>query len=233
MPGETLAQEQLELEEEPRGCKAEETLDQFLAALGMHMMAVDTPLSSAEALFEGQKHHSCTTCSRYGSVCSPLPRFATGTERAAEHQEPGSRAVPQGYNLQVHFGDCKVAYSLLSWEHNSRTSMDWNHQRVGTVCHRMDAAAVVASVFDTGVFVAVVVVVQWPPVVQSVSAADKPGTQPSAAALVQVSVLSAYAAACPVLVLAGELSLGVALASLLKTSALHVPSPVSLEEPRI
>lgn len=66
MPGEALAQEQLELEEEHRGCKAEEMLDRFLAELGMHMMAVDTPLSSAEAPFEGQKHHSCTTCSRYG-----------------------------------------------------------------------------------------------------------------------------------------------------------------------
>lgn len=113
--------------------------------------------------------------------------------------------------------------------------MDWNHPRVGTGFRRMDAAVAVAvaSVFGTGVFVAAVAVVQWPPVVQSVSAADKPDTQPSAAALVQVSVLSACAAACPVLVLAGELSRGVVLASLLKTSALHVPSPASLEEPRI
>lgn len=46
----------------------------------------------------------------------------------------------------------------------------------------MEAAVAVASVFDTEVFVAAVVVVQWLPVVQSVVAADKPGTQPSAAA---------------------------------------------------
>ena len=159
VPGEALAREQLELEEERRGCKVEETLDQFLAELGMHMMAVDSLLSSAEAPFDGR-----------------------GTARAVVHQEPGIQEVPLGYNLQAHSGDCKVAYSVLSWKHNLRTSRDWNHLRVGTGCHRMKAAVAVASVFDTEVFVAAAVVVRWPPVVQSVSAADKPGIQPSAAA---------------------------------------------------
>ena len=40
------------------------------------------------------------------------------------------------------------------------TSRDWNHPRVGTGCHRMESAVAVVSVFDTGVFVAAVVVVQ-------------------------------------------------------------------------
>lgn len=90
VPGEALAQEQLELEEELRGCKAGETLGQFLAELGMHMMAVYTLKSSAEAPFD-----------------------ARGTERAVEHQEPGIREVPLGYNLQVHSGNCKVVHSVL------------------------------------------------------------------------------------------------------------------------
>ena len=90
VPGEALAQEQLELGEKPQGCKAEETLDQLLAELGMHMMAVDTLLSSAEAPFD-----------------------ARGTVRAVEHQEPDIREVLLVYSLQVHSGDCKVAYSVL------------------------------------------------------------------------------------------------------------------------
>lgn len=94
------------------------------------------------------------------------------------------------------------------------------------------AAAAAASVFDNGVFAAVVVV-QWLPVVQSVSAVDKPGTQPSVAASAPISVLFACAAACPVRVLAGGLSPGVVLASLPKSSVLHAPGPASLEELRI
>lgn len=137
VPEEALAQEQLELEEEPQGCKAEVMLDQLLAELGMHMTAVDTLLSSAEAQFD-----------------------VRGTARAVEHQEPDIREVPLGYNLQVHSGDCKVAYSMLSWEHKLMTSRDWNHPRVGTGCHRTESAVAVASVFDTGVFVAAAVVVQ-------------------------------------------------------------------------
>ena len=135
VPGEALAQEQLELEEEPQDCKVEETLGQLLAELGMHMMAVDTPMSSADALFD-----------------------ARGT--AVEHQEPDIREVLLGCKLQVHSGDCKVACSVLSWEHKLMTSTDWNHPRVGTGCHRRESAVAVASVFDTGVFVAAAVVVQ-------------------------------------------------------------------------
>lgn len=135
--GEALAQEQLELAEEPQDCKAEVTLDQLLAALGMHMMVVDTLLSSAEVPFD-----------------------AKGTARAVEHQEPDIREVPLGCTLQVHSGDCKVACSMLSWEHKLMTSRDWNHPRVGTGFHRKESAVAVASVFDTGVFVAAVVVVQ-------------------------------------------------------------------------
>lgn len=112
MLGEALVQEQSEPEEEPQGCKAEENLDLIPAELGMHMMVVDTLGSSAEAeaLFEGLEHHSCTTCSRYGLVCSLLLRFVRGTERAVEHQEPGIQVVQQGCNLQVDSEDCKVAY---------------------------------------------------------------------------------------------------------------------------
>lgn len=137
VPEEVLAQEQLELEEEPQDCKAEATLDQLLAELETHMMAVDTLLSSAEVPFD-----------------------AKGTARAVEHQEPDIQEVPLGCNLQVHSGDCKVACSLLSWEHKLMTSRDWNHPRVGTGRHRRESAVAVASVFDTGVFVAAVVVVQ-------------------------------------------------------------------------
>ena len=107
--GEALAQEQSERGEEPQGCTVEETLDPVLTELGMHMMAVDTPGRLAEALFEGLERHSCTTCSRYGLVCSLLPRFARGTERAAEHREPGIRVVQLGCSLQVDSEGCKVA----------------------------------------------------------------------------------------------------------------------------
>lgn len=91
VPGEALAQELLELEEEPQGCKAEVMLDQLLVELGMHMMVVDTLSSSAEA-----------------------PLDAKGTARAVEHQEPDILEVLLGYNLKVHSGDCKVVYSVLS-----------------------------------------------------------------------------------------------------------------------
>ena len=137
VPGEALVQEQLELEEEPQGCMAEVMLDQLPVELGMHMMVVDTLSSSAEAPIE-----------------------AKGTARVVEHQEPDIREVLLGYTLQVHSGDCKVVYSMLSWEHKLMTSRDWNHPRVGTGCHRMESVVAVASVFDTGVFVAAVVVVQ-------------------------------------------------------------------------
>lgn len=108
--GEALVQEQSEPEEEPRGCKAEETLDQILVELGMHMMAVDTlgRSAEAEALFEGLERHSCMTYSQYGWVCSLLPRSARGTERAAGHQELGTQAVQQGCNLQVDSEGYKV-----------------------------------------------------------------------------------------------------------------------------
>ena len=137
VPGVALEQEQLEQEEEPQDCKAEGTLDQLLAELGMHMMAVDTLRSSAEALFD-----------------------ARGTARPVEHQEPDIRQVLLRCHLQVHSGDYKVACSVLSWEHTLMTSMDWIHPRVGTGCHRRESVVAVASVFDTGVFVAAVVVVQ-------------------------------------------------------------------------
>ena len=137
VPGEELVQEQLELEVGPQDCRAEETLDHLLAELGMHTMAVDTLLSSAEAPFD-----------------------ARGTARAVEHQEADIQEVLLGCNLQVHSGDCKVACSVLSWEHKLMTSRDWNHPRAGTECHRRESAVAVASVFDTGVFVAAVVAAQ-------------------------------------------------------------------------
>lgn len=108
---EALVQEQSEPGEEPQDCKAEETLGQVPAELGMHMTAVDTLGSSAEAeaLFEVLTRHSCRTCSRYGLVRSLLPRFARGTERVAGHQEPGIPVVLQEGNLQVDSEGCKVA----------------------------------------------------------------------------------------------------------------------------
>ena len=99
----------------------------------------------------------------------------------------------------------------------------------------MDVAAA-ASVFDTEAFVVVaaaVVVVQWLPVAHSVSAVDRPDTPPSVAASAPISVLFACGAACLVRVLADGLFHDVVLASLLKTSVLHVPGPASLEELRI
>ena len=99
---------------------------------------------------------------------------------------------------------------------------------MGTGHHRtVAAAAAAASVFDIEAFAAaaVVVVVQWLPVVHSVSVVDRQDTQPSVGASAPISVLFACASACPVRVLVGELFRDVALASLPKMSELHAPSP--------
>lgn len=233
MLGEALAPGQSELEEGPLGCKAEGMLDHVLAELETHTMAVDTLGSSAEAgaLFEGLARHSYTACIRYGgSVCSPLLRVVRGTETGEEHQALGIRGAQQGRKLRVGSAGCKVACQLL--EYNLRTSTDWNHPRVDTGRQHMESAAAAASASDTAIFVAVAVV-QWPPDGHSVSAAGKRGTRPSVAASALVSVLSACAAACPVLVPAGGLFHGVVLASPLMTSAPRAPGPASLQEPRI
>lgn len=210
-------------------------LDLVPAELEKHKTAADNLKSSVEAavLSEMQELHSCKVCNRYGgSACTPLLEDARGTEKAAEHQAPGIPVVSQrACNLQVDSGGCKAVCWLQSLERSLTTSTDWSLQMPGTVLRHMDAA-VAASASGTAASVAAVAV-QLLPVARPVTAADRLGTQLSAAASAPVSVLSAFVAACPVPAPADGLSRGVVLACPLKTSELLAPDPTLLEALRI